>query len=241
MDNESCFNLLDPMSLMNNSNISNASSTHKNFYTILESKNPDKELEFFWLVFKDNVIKYVGDVNAKHMIKLSNTLNDLQSKEKYDEIKIKISDFLNNHIDTICIFILLSKNKHAILHLHTNIIRWTKQDDKFKQTIKKTFSVKTIIIVSKLIKRKNNHLTNLLTLLIKYIKLHTLDKYSNDCFDACVNLFEYSVKNNISSICKLIASHIDFMIYTDDENECQQYRNMKGNKLVKKFKKIIEK
>ena len=65
-----------------------------NYYKkILETNNPDKHLEYFWLNFKDAIFNVLDDDEKRDITMLSNKLNILQKDKKYDDIK----DFIEEH------------------------------------------------------------------------------------------------------------------------------------------------
>jgi hypothetical protein len=227
MDDEFAFNLFDP--IISSIDISNKHKT-QNHSLILDSKKPDNELEFFWLTFKDSIINLVGNKNAIIMSKLSAELNELQNQEKYDIIKTKISLFMNTYIDIISKYLLLSEDKHVIMRSHTNINRWTRQDSEFKKNINNFFSVKAIIAISKMTKKKSPHVNYIIKCIVDF-------EFKKEA-KTRIELFEYAIDNNISSIVELLTPYIDFSIYNDNE-KYGQFKQMKGAKLVKIIKNKI--
>lgn len=76
--------------------------------------NPDWQIEEFWMSFKNQFYKLL-DKNEKIKVdKISEKLNDLQRKKKYEQIQ----QYILNHFDSIALKIIKSKEKtinHSIL------------------------------------------------------------------------------------------------------------------------------
>jgi hypothetical protein len=198
---------------------------------ILNSKKPDKEIEYFWLTFKDSIIKYVHVKFAEYIKVLSNELNELQKLEKYDDIKNKISEFMHKYIELICKQIILKNDHYMITHLETNINRWIKYDSEFAKYIEKIFFVRATLVISKISKKKKDN--------ISYIVSKVIELFNNDTYDIYLDIFKYAVKNNMSLVAELVAPYINFSTYFNDAQMIDSCSNMKGHKLVKLFSSIF--
>src|SRR5690606_37269717 len=92
------------------------------YNNILETKKPDKELEFFWLTFKTSISSYLNDIEKYEIEQLSYKLNKLQNKQKYDKIEL----YIKSHIEKIGYSMMYNADYYKISHLDTNIKRWKK-------------------------------------------------------------------------------------------------------------------
>lgn len=199
---------------------------------ILNTKQPDKELEYFWLTFKNSIIKCIDVKLVEYIKKISDELNELQKIEKYDDIKNKISEFMNKYIESICKEVIAKGEYYTISHLETNINRWTKYDNQFSEYIEKLFFVKASIIISKIHKKNKSAILYVIKNIVKLQKEQIYTIYTD--------LFEYAVKNNMSLLAELVAPYINFNKYVNEtDKNIHNYKYMKGLKLIKFFKKIL--
>lgn len=89
---------------------------------ILNSDKPDKEIEHFWLNFKDNLMRYFDDEEKREIALLSERLNKLQSEKEY---KI-IEKYIRLHLETIGYSMMSKGNSYNLHLLDTNLKRWKK-------------------------------------------------------------------------------------------------------------------
>jgi hypothetical protein len=92
---------------------------HKN---ILQSKNPDKYIEYFWLTFKCSIVPMLLEEELKEINLLSVKLNELQSLEKYEEIE----KYIKNHIEELGWRVMEMNMDQRAKYLETNMRRWTR-------------------------------------------------------------------------------------------------------------------
>jgi hypothetical protein len=103
----------------------------------LSKSNPDYDMELFWYGFKNLIKNYYptieqnGYVFSKEIDPFSETLNDLQKEDKYDEINqnifIFIKKFLTASFDKLFLY-----SPCTISYLFT----WLKRYNKIKESIK---------------------------------------------------------------------------------------------------------
>lgn len=220
------FNLLDPSISSVPFNGDEIDTKHS---TILKSENPDKHMEYFWVTFKDSIINYVGANDVRHIKNFSDRLNVLQKNKEYSIIFAEISKFMKTSINTICEHIIKSKDSSAICHLHTNITRWKNIDPEFSEVLEKNDIIKMLLLLSKLIKKKNDHYVVLNRMIIdSYLTSGTKEKGIKE-------LFDFGVEHNICSLVEILLPSIDLRIYLGETAE--KYKNMKSTKLIKEIKK----
>lgn len=217
-------NLLDP-------SISSIEfNTEKTHNHILESNNPDKQMEYFWLTFKDSIISHIGEANRLKITNFSDKLNVLKENKKYEAIKEEISNYMKNNIGVICEFIIKSKKFVAIMHLHTNITRWKNIDESFQHYIENSVLVNFVFVLSKMYKKQHTSCDKVLN----YVIENYVD--GNDAMKK-KEFFEYSVKNNLCLVTELLLPDIDLRLYFKDE--VSKYKNLGAKKLIKKLAELI--
>jgi hypothetical protein len=89
---------------------------------ILKTNNPDKEIEYFWLTFKNSVMEFLTEDQKIEINNLSDELNSLQIQCQYNKIEI----YIKTHIEKIGWLIIKQDNFYRAEHLKTNMIRWKK-------------------------------------------------------------------------------------------------------------------
>ena len=223
------FNLLDPCVCSIDFSQQDKDNDRK-CANILSSSNPDKDYEFFWLTFKNSVIPYLGS-NSENIKKFSDMLNDLQKEKKYEDIRENISDFMYMNIDTIAKHILYSSSFVLFMRFNVNMVRWGKIDSDFADDINDPIEfewVNNIKVLGKMGIKTHPHRNYILDQLKVIYK-------SKDY----IGLFEYGVKNNLSSVVTMCASHIDLHKYLSDSH-VKKYGRAKGSKLIRLIKDKIK-
>ena len=105
------------------------------FSFVFEKNLPDKTTEFFWYGFKESILNLYKSLNhnpdlqeklsvlIENLHNKSNFLNQLQNEKKYQEIKIKIEEYIR--LFSRNLFILYADDYHFSIYL-TNLKRWSK-------------------------------------------------------------------------------------------------------------------
>jgi hypothetical protein len=105
------------------------------FSFVFEKNLPDKTTEFFWYGFKESILNLYKSLNhnpdlqeklsvlIENLHNKSNFLNQLQNEKKYQEIKIKIGEYIR--LFSRNLFILYADDYHFSIYL-TNLKRWSK-------------------------------------------------------------------------------------------------------------------
>ena len=105
------------------------------FSFVFEKNLPDKTTEFFWYGFKESILNLYKSLNhepdlqeklsvlIENLHNKSNFLNQLQNEKNYQEIKIKIGEYIR--LFSRNLFILYADDYHFSIYL-TNLKRWSK-------------------------------------------------------------------------------------------------------------------
>ena len=109
-------------------------------------KNPDADIEEFWLCFKQSMLNfYEVNKNLERPINYwSNVLNKFQKNQNYE----KIEEHIQKYISLYAIDLLRTNNSYNIQILITNISRWNKLTFKYAFSVKeKTYSNFIFVLV----------------------------------------------------------------------------------------------
>ena len=243
------FNLLDSFSL--------SSIDTKKCDEIMKSENPDKHYEYFWLTFKDTILKmsYIRTNSNIELIKklyisklveefallikdvniLSKELNVLQEEKKYTDIKIKINEFIFKNIETLAEIVLHTTDYGDYSYLNTNIMRWDKNFPGFAKYAKEN---KWVYIVTQLGKfgSKSKHLKHTEYIANLLINIYCTEIISDRLIKYEI-LFNYGIKHNLSTIVEICISHIDLKKYFPINTN--KYTSIRGRKLISLIKSKI--
>jgi 5S rRNA maturation endonuclease (ribonuclease M5) len=91
---------------------------------ILESNNPDKDLEFFWLTYVKDCDDYRNRIEKRHIISLSEKLNKLQKEKKYDSILTDIDNYMIRVFPIIGWRVMAEGDLYKLGHISDNFKRW---------------------------------------------------------------------------------------------------------------------
>lgn len=203
-------------------------TVYNDIYSIeFDSKKPDKDIEFFWLIFKKSIIKHMSQEHVKHIELFSAKLNYHQQREEYQVIKNSISWYLNKYMPSLCKFICNSKHKIDIRRFHLNIERWMRLDCTFvmnNDIYTQLFTSLSCILKNHRDEDDNNKLIELV-----------MNYYNNET-DALSLLFDYCVYKNYSSIVFILKTEIDISKFFDIKH-LKKYKSISGKKLIKIIKK----
>jgi len=197
------------------------------FNYLLDTKNPDKELEFFWLGFKNSIQTFLDDDGKKEIEELSNQLNNLQKDEKYDEIEI----FIKNHVEKIGYKMIEKNNGYWANILNTNIKRWIKL---LKKDIFETDNVFYILFgIFNNCKSGNKNQS------ITYEKVQSMiiDYSKTKDFKILYYLMNFSIENELFGVIDKLRLIIDIEPFL--KNDLINEKNKKGI-LISKPRKLIK-
>lgn len=194
-------------------------------------ENPDREIEEFWLTFKDSSSEFLTQEQKYEMDELSDKLNNFKRLKQYYQIE----SYIKNHLEIVGFRILEQNNYYRANHLITNIKRWIKITDKL------TWDNKSCNKISDL----NNVFYCLLSIYIGIHKkkipaegyrkeiLDLIIQYSRTKDDKIINeLVNISIKNNIDGYIEKLRHIVDIEMYLKQGYD-EKILNMKGRKLLR--------
>lgn len=101
---------------------------NKEIEKVIINDNPDKDIEIFWLGFKQSIINFMNKHNLEIPIQSwSSILNWYQEKKDYSNIKKHIQIFISYY----CIYIFKVTDSYNTSILWSNVKRWNKINEKF--------------------------------------------------------------------------------------------------------------
>lgn len=207
------------------------SQYENNLLDISQSSNPDKNLEFFWLVFKNSINKFIPKQLQLTIQSYSDELNKLQKLEQYNEIKIKITTFMNDNTDVICKFLLLNGKYTDLLHMYTNIHRLKKNDSSFDTST--MLNTTLLLIIATYYKKKYIKVDEIYNLIKEYIGL---PEHSNESYNKLEKLFEFGITNKQTMILDNLRNFVDIEKYIKPEFNTSKYKTAKSLNLLKILK-----
>lgn len=236
--------------------MTNCNDIESKYSYILETSNPDKKYEFFWLGFKDSVNNWLNVMalpNGKkfkdELTQISEEFNQLQSVEKYNEILIGIQKYLI-YVGTQLFLKQNPNNEQHYYHFQiymTNLKRWKKWSerdlipDKPEKDItdeEKNIKIGAIYINIGygLIKKKQKYVT----------ELNIISNYQANYYDHNLNqlykLLDIGLQQKNLIILREINKIISVFQYANEKDllECaktlKSLKMMKIDKLVKLLK-----
>lgn len=188
---------------------------------------PDFEIEQFWFGLKASMINFYDTLQNsinRPINKWSDNLNNLQKREKYDDIEKNI----RNYISLYGIDVMRNRNIYHLSILKTNIKRWniiSKQFNFNKNDSKKYFNIIFLLldIYETLFNKLNNDeficFSNEIELLIMYEDFNYL--------------IEVCIKHKLESILDKLSNYIDLIKVINNKYNLDIKNNYSGRKLLK--------
>lgn len=216
------------------------------FKDLLESDNPDKEIEHFWLNLKDTLINNIKIetepiVDKKLLMKWSQELNKLQKEKKYSEIEDKI----HQYVIIMAIMHLSNYNHYAYSILMTNIKRWNRVASAKNQINKSTSWSPNpqenkslwgyLIEVGNLITKKDSQtITNDVLSIFESYQLD-LDTTYKEQLMILDEIMIYGLGNRISTLVDMFSQNKLFKMYDfiKEKYGLDVHKGIKSNKLFK--------
>lgn len=193
---------------------------------ILQTSNPDKNVEFFWYTFKDSIQDFLNEQEKKEVNDLSKKLNTLQAEKKYEEIE----RYIKLHLEDIGYKIMAKDNAYKASHLMTNLKRWSK--------------------ISRYdVCEENNRLYTLLRIYLLQYDKKTLDsgivpkivQYSESWDDDLIDdIMVISIQKRYYGIIDMLKNIINIERFMEEES-VQKYRKMtspRSMKIIHLFKEF---
>ena len=175
-----------------------------NIIKILNKSNKDHDLEYFWLIFKDTVIKYVSPEMLIKINTASEHFNVFQSQKMYEKISKGINEFIENNINDISITAYFSNNYTYLDRLRTHVQRWKKLYDDFIIPI-----ITEIIIIYVDYSRKKNHNCSQLHTFLNIFLLQSVNHQEFIYSDNFIELLKISINYKFPALFDLIRSKRD--------------------------------
>ncbi len=101
---------------------------NKEIEKVIINDNPDKDIEIFWLGFKQSIINFMKKHNLDiPILSWSSILNWYQEKKDYSNIKKHIQIFISYY----CIYLFKVNDSYNTSILWSNVKRWNKINEKF--------------------------------------------------------------------------------------------------------------
>ena len=161
-------------------------SIEQKFSHILETKNPDKELEYYWLTLRHCFEDHLTSKLSTTVLNYKKTFDKFQKLKMYDKIKKGINYFLENEFTEICWRAIAELDFTVIGYLCTNINRWDIMYDGKTKYDEESHAFLSIIKI--------------------YLKKH--HKMKNEPYK--------TILTNISLIAKCVLSNEDIVNYIDE-------------------------
>lgn len=190
---------------------------------------PDKNIETVWYGIKTavkNISKPGLFDNYFDIDKMSVHLNNLQSKQEYNEIEKNIQ----NYISKICIGYVLTKcSLYDCQILDTHIKRWNKVAQNY------TFFIQHDI-------RSINQFMNIFYIYTKYLDYKRKNKEIDEYFDSItydnlnlIHLMGICIKYKYSYFLDKLSKCFNVIEYVNKEYHCNIPPNTKANKILSKI------
>lgn len=188
---------------------------------------PDFEIEQFWFGLKASMINFYDTLHNsinRPINNWSDNLNNLQKKEKYDEIEKNI----RNYISLYGIDVMRNRNIYHLNILKTNIKRWniiSKQFNFNKNDSKKYFNI--IFLLLDIYQTLYNKLSNdELVCFSNEIELLIMYEDFNYLIEVCI-------KHKLESILDKLGNYIDLIKVINNKYNLDIKNNYSGKKLLK--------
>jgi len=199
---------------------------------LLKSDKPDKEYEYFWLVFKKFVRPFLPPSMCTIIDELSESLNFLQQKKEYGFILKRIQFFIDDHLDTIALYIMLTGNPVNFLKFRTSIYRWKRIDSSFKDT--DCLETSIVLTMANYQKNCNKKYNMVVPLFVKYAKIILDTNTSAEEHYVCLReIFEFALCNKIIGIVYVLKDYIDLTPYVKENVVIKKYMHARPHKLIK--------
>lgn len=200
-------------------------------------KNPDADIEAFWLSFKQSMVNfYEINKNLERPINYwSNVLNKFQKNKNYE----KIEEHIQKYISLYAIDLLRTNSIYNIQILNTNIKRWNKLSCKFSFSTKEKTYCNFIFVLVDIYKTlsRNLHRTRYEEEVNQIFSQFDLILLYKDYSPFILFAIEYNKPNILDKLFEF-----DKQIY---ENLLEEYKIdlpkttiFKGDKLIKLIKSV---
>ena len=200
-------------------------------------KNPDADIEEFWLCFKQSMLNfYEVNKNLERPIKYwSNVLNKFQKNQNYE----KIEEHIQKYISLYAIDLLRTNSNYNIQILISNISRWNKLTFKYAFSVKeKTYSnfIFVLVDIYKTLAR-NLHKTRYEEKVKQIFSQFDLMLLYQDYSPLVLFAIEYNKPNILDKLFEFDKQIYEYLL---EEHKIDLPKNttVKGDKLIKLIKSV---
>lgn len=198
---------------------------------ILQSDNPDKEYEYFWMVFKKSIETLVSPKMKAIIDEYSDVLNKMQKKKEYTKILEKIKEFIDEYLDTVALYVIAYGSSVNFMRFKTNVYRWKKIDT--GDDVTDCLEINIVITLANYCKKMDRKYEIIMPLFKDYA-LKCLDpKISNEDEAMYIaQIFEFALKNKLGTIVCLLKDYVDLTPYIKPGVSMARYANARSHKLL---------
>jgi hypothetical protein len=192
--------------------------------SILQTNNPDKHIEYFWITFKEQLKLILTDDERIEIDQISLTLNNLQKEQKYKEIE----NYIYNHIEQYGWHVIKNQNLKLIRYLSISLKRWKK----ISQT---KFNTREFYIIFDLY---NFIILNYTKEERIYTVINNLSNYLDDREKNINVIFNIFLEENKHGLIDKIKSLINFKKLYPNKNINKNINKMCGRKICNLIKNL---
>ena len=187
--------------------------------------NPDKDIEFFWFNFKSSMNNYFKSINqtSHHIYLWSEYLNMLQSQKEYQQIEIRIREYMSQYAITL----MKAGNCYHMGILITNIKRWNIISHNYNFESDKYYNI--IFVLIDIYKTLKNETRDFLDEIFS----NPLELIENNYY----KLIDIAVKKNKPSILEKLSQ---YLTHQEVNKLLNQQFNLKLNDHKISFKKVLK-
>jgi hypothetical protein len=174
-------------------------ATDENIH-ILNTNNPDKDIEYFWITFKMCCKKIVNRAILIMFDKLSTDLNLYQQREDFKRIYEDIDLFITENINYIICDVINNGDIQDAKNVHLCIMRWKR--------ISPSFDLSTLEYdLLRIIKNLNEENDSIRTHIKNYIQDSSEIKL--------ISLFELAIREKFVCLIDVLKKYVDIHTYID--------------------------
>lgn len=197
---------------------------NKEIEQIIINNNPDKDIEVFWLGFKQSVINFMKKHNLEIPISSwSNILNCYQEKKDYSNIKKHIQIFISYY----SIYVFKVNDSYNTSILWSNVKRWNKINEQFLLEDNDLYYFSIFHMLLDIYKSllSNNSINNEFSNFFNDVDEHFKKEDINILLDLCI-------KYKLSSFIDKINNYFRLENYISERYKVDIPKKMSGKKII---------
>ena len=198
--------------------------------SIIINDNPDKEIEIFWLNFKQSIINFMKRHNLDiPILHWSDILNLYQEKKEYSNIKKHIQIFISYY----CIYIFKVNDPYNTCILWLNVKRWNKINKNFliKDDDIYYFNIYYILLDIYRYLLNNNNINEEFREFFRNITEHFKKTDINLLLDLCI-------KYKLPFLLDKINNYFKLEKYISEKYKVNVVKKMSGKKIIHEINNI---